>query len=110
MKRRRKREKERLQKKQAEGGADESSAPAEANLMQMAADEFSSKQIIRTDSKILNFDFEPSGRGKEFLVSFYNNSIELYHRKKQTGPPSLSLFFILSQFLLCLSISSSFKS
>jgi hypothetical protein len=85
MKRRRKREKERLLKKQSEETEAEVTVP-EAVFKQMASDEFSSKQIIRTDSKILNFDFEPTlGRGKDILISFSNNSIELYHRKKQTG-------------------------
>lgn len=88
MKRRKKREKDRLLKKQAEGELDPETVESELkNLKQVASDEFSSKQIIRTDSKILSFDFEPRGRGKEFLISFYNNTIELYHRKKQTGTP-----------------------
>jgi len=47
------------------------------------SDEYSPKQILRTDVKIVSFDFIHEKRGKEIVVTLANNTIELFRRKRQ---------------------------
>eukprot|EP01127_Copromyxa_protea_P022589 TRINITY_DN8179_c0_g1_i1.p1 TRINITY_DN8179_c0_g1~~TRINITY_DN8179_c0_g1_i1.p1 ORF type:complete len:959 (+),score=261.96 TRINITY_DN8179_c0_g1_i1:33-2909(+) len=78
-KRRMKREREKARVAAEESGE----AVVEPTLVPKPSDEYSSKQVLRTQTKILSFDFIPAKRGKEVVVSFYDNFIQLYRRKRK---------------------------
>eukprot|EP01126_Amoeba_proteus_P047323 TRINITY_DN5394_c0_g1_i7.p1 TRINITY_DN5394_c0_g1~~TRINITY_DN5394_c0_g1_i7.p1 ORF type:complete len:712 (+),score=151.18 TRINITY_DN5394_c0_g1_i7:71-2206(+) len=60
-------------------------------LLPKPSDEFSFKQVLRTENKILSFDFLPRTRGKEVVVAFVDNSLHLYRRKRKVMDPISSI-------------------
>lgn len=76
--RQKRRKRKRKEKQKRKGAAPSGEPEVEAAEVELPADEFAHKQVLRTSHKIQSFAFSSDPKSKSVLLSLQNNSIEMY--------------------------------